>query len=205
MAPPPNPSFLRWRWLGTVGLSATAEPGAAASGVQAESEPALAQSDAPIAEDTDSGAALPLASEPEMIEVWRPGRMGDRRRVRERQRGRTRHGRDEAAVLPREPAPEASALQAGTATPAEREGGSAATDATAETDAHPTPRRPARQRRPEHRMDRNDRQSRERPQGKRFESRGTKQAREKRPDPNSPFAKLAALKAQLEADAKERR
>jgi ATP-dependent RNA helicase SUPV3L1/SUV3 len=29
--------------------------------------------------------------------------------------------------------------------------------------------------------------------------------REKAPDPNSPFAKLAALKAQLEADAKERR
>ena len=29
--------------------------------------------------------------------------------------------------------------------------------------------------------------------------------REKAPDPNSPFAKLAALKAQLEAEAKERR
>jgi len=29
--------------------------------------------------------------------------------------------------------------------------------------------------------------------------------REKTPDPNSPFAKLAALKAQLEAEAKERR
>ena len=28
--------------------------------------------------------------------------------------------------------------------------------------------------------------------------------REKQPDPNSPFAKLAALKAQLEANAKER-
>jgi hypothetical protein len=28
--------------------------------------------------------------------------------------------------------------------------------------------------------------------------------REKPPDPNSPFAKLAALKAQLEAEAKER-
>jgi ATP-dependent RNA helicase SUPV3L1/SUV3 len=28
--------------------------------------------------------------------------------------------------------------------------------------------------------------------------------REKAPDPNSPFAKLAALKAQLEANAKER-
>ena len=28
---------------------------------------------------------------------------------------------------------------------------------------------------------------------------------ERQPDPNSPFAKLAALKAQLEADSKERR
>jgi ATP-dependent RNA helicase SUPV3L1/SUV3 len=51
-------------------------------------------------------------------------------------------------------------------------------------------------------MDRHERQKRERPSGKRFEPRAP---REKRPDPNSPFAKLAALKAQLEADAKERR
>jgi len=29
--------------------------------------------------------------------------------------------------------------------------------------------------------------------------------RDKAPDPDSPFAKLAALKAQLEADAKDRR
>jgi ATP-dependent RNA helicase SUPV3L1/SUV3 len=43
------------------------------------------------------------------------------------------------------------------------------------------------------------RHKRERPPGKRFEPR------EKHPDPNSPFAKLAALKEQLEADAKERR
>ena len=48
-----------------------------------------------------------------------------------------------------------------------------------------------------------DRPSRDRERGQgrpvRFERR------EKAPDPNSPFAKLAALKAQLEADAKERR
>jgi ATP-dependent RNA helicase SUPV3L1/SUV3 len=57
-----------------------------------------------------------------------------------------------------------------------------------------------RQRRPEHHATaRPDRQKREQPPAKRFEPR------EKRPDPNSPFAKLAALKAQLEADAKERR
>ena len=32
-----------------------------------------------------------------------------------------------------------------------------------------------------------------------------KERRDKQPDPNSPFAKLAALKEQLEANAKERR
>jgi ATP-dependent RNA helicase SUPV3L1/SUV3 len=47
-------------------------------------------------------------------------------------------------------------------------------------------------------MDRQEQPQRERSPGKRFEPR------EKRPDPNSPFAKLAALKAQLEADTKER-
>jgi ATP-dependent RNA helicase SUPV3L1/SUV3 len=50
----------------------------------------------------------------------------------------------------------------------------------------------------EHRHDRPQRE-REQPPVKRFERR------DKPPDPNSPFAKLAALKAQLEADAKERR
>ncbi|MGC2593772.1 MAG: hypothetical protein WA425_17850, partial [Xanthobacteraceae bacterium] len=57
----------------------------------------------------------------------------------------------------------------------------------------------------EHRPDRPQRdrdrpqRERDRPPVKRFERR------EKAPDPNSPFAKLAALKAQLEAEAKERR
>jgi ATP-dependent RNA helicase SUPV3L1/SUV3 len=56
---------------------------------------------------------------------------------------------------------------------------------------------------PEQRFDRPPRErDRERPsRPPRFERR----EREKAPDPNSPFAKLAALKAQLEADAKERR
>jgi ATP-dependent RNA helicase SUPV3L1/SUV3 len=56
-------------------------------------------------------------------------------------------------------------------------------------------------------MDRQERPQRERSAGKRFEPRENRPEKrpEKRPDPNSPFAKLAALKAQLEADAKERR
>jgi ATP-dependent RNA helicase SUPV3L1/SUV3 len=78
--------------------------------------------------------------------------------------------------------------------------------------------------RAEHRPDRHGDRS-ERPRGDRPErSRGERphfakdrneqkdrrdyaprREREKQPDPDSPFAKLAALKAQLEADAKERR
>ena len=61
-----------------------------------------------------------------------------------------------------------------------------------------------RRQKPEQRFDRPPRErDRERPaRPPRFEQR---REREKAPDPNSPFAKLAALKAQLEADAKERR
>ena len=140
-----------------------------------------------------------------MIEVWRPGRIGDRRRVRVRERGRAKHIQSEPVAQPRQPSPESPALETGAAALAESKAGGAVTEAS-ETHVHAKPRRPVRQRRPEHRMDRQDRQKRERPPGKRFESRETRrEPREKRPDPNSPFAKLAALKAQLEADAKERR
>jgi ATP-dependent RNA helicase SUPV3L1/SUV3 len=41
--------------------------------------------------------------------------------------------------------------------------------------------------------------------GKPFNKGAPAPRREREPDPNSPFAKLAALKAQLEADSKERR
>jgi len=183
---------------------AAAESGTAESAVQAQSEPATAQPDVPIVEDTASGPAVaPLTTEPEMLEVWRPGRMGDGRRVHTRQRGRAKQSRGEPAV-PRQPSPESSVLQSGTA--ALTAVTEAATATEPATHTHAKPRRPARQRRQghrqEHRMDRQERQKRERPPGKRFEPR---EPREKRPDPNSPFAKLAALKAQLEADAKERR
>src|SRR5262249_55897927 len=76
-------------------------------------------------------------------------------------------------------------------------------------------RRP-REHRPDRRSERQGDRS-ERPRGERphfpkdrseFKDRhdyGPRREREKQPDPNSPFAKLAALKAQLEANAKERR
>jgi ATP-dependent RNA helicase SUPV3L1/SUV3 len=68
--------------------------------------------------------------------------------------------------------------------------------------------RPERQGRPE-RPGRNDRDRPDRDpelRAKYVKSRGeSRDRRDKAPDPNSPFAKLAALKEQLEANAKERR
>jgi ATP-dependent RNA helicase SUPV3L1/SUV3 len=181
----------------------------AESGVQPELEPTPAQPDMPVVADTASGAAVSQpATEPEMIEVWRPGRMGERRRVHGHQRHRAKQTRGKP-TLPRPPSPESSA-EPGTVALAAVTDAATATEAVTHSDTNAKPRRPARQRRQEHRqghrMDRQERhqerQKRERPPGKRFEPR---EPREKRPDPNSPFAKLAALKAQLEADAKERR
>ena len=181
------------------------EPGAAESDVAATSAPAVAQPEALVVEDAPSGDSA-MASpppEPAMIEVWRPGRMGDRRRVHVRQRGRAKQVRGEASGPSRTPLPEPAAAVAGAAVLANEAAGGATSALAIEAQAHAKPRDRVRQRRPEHRMERQDerqyRQKRERPPGKRFEPR------EKRPDPNSPFAKLAALKAQLEADAKERR
>jgi ATP-dependent RNA helicase SUPV3L1/SUV3 len=179
----------------------TAEFGAVESAVQAQSEPALARPEVPIVEDTASGSAGPLATEPEMFEVWRPGRMGDRRRVHARQRGRAKQIRGEPAAL-RQPSAGSSALEPGTTALATVTEGATATEPARQADADAKPRRQARQRRSEDRMDRQEWHKRQRPPGKRFEPR---EPRDKRPDPNSPFAKLGALKAQLEADAKERR
>ncbi len=138
---------------------------------------------------------IPVAAtaEPEMIEVWRPGRPEGRRGSRPRHRQMRGPARKDApAAQPAEAA--GPAVAAGAVAPQSPEQ-SPATAAAAPPTRHPHHRR----RRPdEHRSDRPQRE-RERPQLKRFERR------DKPPDPNSPFAKLAALKAQLEADAKERR
>ena len=172
---------------------------AAPSGAQTTSEPVVEQPDSQAAETASASGAVPAvalpAAEPAMIEVWRPGRMGERRRVHARQRGRTKQIRGEPALMP--PSSQGPATQSSEVTLAEPKAGAAVTEPAQGSEAHVNPRRPMRQGRREHRMDRQDRQPRERVP--RFE------ARDKRPDPNSPFAKLAALKAQLEADAKERR
>jgi len=143
-----------------------------------------------------AGGETVQQSEPDMIEVWRPGRVHDGRRTR--QKGRERRHQPRHRVSPPSRIEEAPAVPVAAA---ETAGGSAAEPIQPIGVAPSKEARPPRHRRRhagEHRPDRPQR-DRDRPPVKRFERR------EKAPDPNSPFAKLAALKAQLEADAKERR
>jgi ATP-dependent RNA helicase SUPV3L1/SUV3 len=186
-------------------LQSAAEPAGAAQ-EPASQEPA---SQEPASQEPASTAAQPIATDrgdaalpteqgmmpteqemQEMIEVWRPGRTEGRRRVRARPPGRAERARMKPSAAVPAPTQDGNATQTQTtALPA--------TADLASDGAHARQRQRFRQRRkPEQRT---DRQQRERPPVKRFERR------EKMPDPNSPFAKLASLKAQLEADSKERR
>jgi len=198
------------------------EPSAAESvAPQPESQPgpALVGEDAKSEAGTTDSAAK--STEPVLIEVWLPGRVvrpeGARRRPRPRRDARTNAAHlapqiqgGENAGTPAVAGPESSASPAG-----------AVDNGPAREDRHPRRRRRGghgeqrhgnerhaserhgseqRQDRPRERERGHDR-AHERAHAKRFDRR----ERDKAPDPNSPFAKLAALKAQLEADAKERR
>jgi ATP-dependent RNA helicase SUPV3L1/SUV3 len=162
------------------------------------SVPAIAGEAFPQA--SENGAAA--AAEPESIEVWRPvrseGRHRGQRRHRHAGKSATRRSSptpDSAAAATPEAA--ASAPPAEQASPAEP---AAEQNAAAETSRPARHARHRRQHRADQRFDRPrrepDRPSSPKPRHER---------REKAPDPNSPFAKLAALKAQLEAEAKSRR
>jgi ATP-dependent RNA helicase SUPV3L1/SUV3 len=138
--------------------------------------------------------------EPIMIEVWRPGRAGRPEGARRPRFKRREAGRHKAAEQGTSRQPDAAvAAVAAASTEASPSAESAATEQPPAKRHQRHHRRP----KPEQRFDRPPRErDRERPpRPQRFERR----EREKAPDPNSPFAKLAALKAQLEADAKERR
>jgi ATP-dependent RNA helicase SUPV3L1/SUV3 len=159
--------------------------------------PPSPQSNVMAEASAEPAPSLP-AEEAALIEVWRPGRAG-RPEGRRRRHSKRRDAGEEAGRQPahrqrqEEGAPVAAAADAAAAPPAVESAPAAA-----------KPERPPRHRRHagEHRSDRPQR-DRERTYGK--PSRFERREREKAPDPNSPFAKLAALKAQLEADAKERR
>jgi len=176
------------------------------AGVAADEESAVPPPIEPAAEAVSEGAPAAErasgADEPAMIEVWRPGRAGrpERREGRHRPRFRRHEAAKEgASVQPGQPD--------GASAPAPTAGEAAAAPAaSAETKTAPAASpRPSRQHRrhreaPSEHASERPRRERERPGSSARHDR-----RDKAPDPNSPFAKLAALKAQLEAEAKERR
>ena len=160
------------------------QPAADAGGEIAETSAAPDPTEPAVAPDAEPAgiAARPdgtaVAGE-EFIEVWRPGRpehrRGDRARPRStRRRERTDERRDSA--------------------PAAAAGKPSQPQAQAGLEKTGTPTPGARPRRPE-------REKRSSPGQPRTEG---KVRHERAPDPNSPFAKLAALKAQLEAARKDR-
>jgi ATP-dependent RNA helicase SUPV3L1/SUV3 len=185
-----------------VEAAAPTEPEAPVTERRAEAAEAPAPSEATPVE---SGATLEASAETEtapatseataaapppeeaFIEVWRPGRPEG---ARPRPRGPRRPPRvagQKAPIDAQRPAAEPAA-----AAPAAAE--------APRPERPPRPPRPARKPRP----DRIDRPPRGR-EGGLFATSAPKERRDKAPDPNSPFAKLAALKEQLEANAKERR
>jgi len=211
----------------------TAEQPEPAASIQAAPETPAVAAVAPEAAETPPAVAGAKVeekpAEPEMIEVWRPGRPPEERRQRPPRREGERRPRPD-----RRPRPQVAAQNgAQAAAPAE----AAAVPATETTEARPQrhdrPRhgrgvrpeggdRPEREGRPQQRerrggerpdRDRNDRRDdRPRREGRRdFKDRDRGEPREwidpkerrGQADPNSPFAKLAALKEQLEA-SKER-
>jgi ATP-dependent RNA helicase SUPV3L1/SUV3 len=177
-------------------------------------------------------AAVPVANaEPEMIEVWRPGRPDGPRRKRENGKRPPRRRREQPAQRP-----ESQTVTATQATPAEvtttqvepaQRAARPERERTRDRDhdrerdrkeKQGRPRRPERDARGGHgergeqerggaraerghrRRDRRDRDDDRSPRTWTSDER-----RGKEPDPNSPFAKLLALKEQLETNAKERR
>jgi ATP-dependent RNA helicase SUPV3L1/SUV3 len=215
---------------------ATAAPVEPSAAIEAAPETPVAAATAPVVPEAAAAPEHPAEAtaeakpaEPEMIEVWRPGRPPEERRARPPRREGER--REQAPRRDRRPRPQVGAQNgAQAAAPAEAPAAPAAEQAQPERqDRRPRhargrtegAERPEREGRPQQRerrggerpdRDRSERGDRPRREGRRdFKDRDRGEAREwidpkerrGQADPNSPFAKLAALKEQLEA-SKER-
>ena len=194
--------------------------GAAQESVQQSAEPAAPAGDAASAEvsaETNSAEAKP-AEEPAFIEVWRPAGRSERRPHRPRRP----HRQQPAQVATTDAAPAAPAEGEAAAAPASGPASDAAQaprgprrPRSEPPDREKRQERFARQQRRQKEGERTDRQERgprrDRPRRERGEGVdraereryyakpfGSGAGRDKQPDPNSPFAKLAALKQQLE-------
>jgi ATP-dependent RNA helicase SUPV3L1/SUV3 len=211
------------------GASDPAVPAADEAPVVAQAGPPDAQ--VPTA---DGAAVAPeladvpaVAVEPELIDVWRPGGRSEERRGQrrppQRQRARQSHSgapakdataeRAIAAEGGTEPVVEAGTPIEKPATPDRRQRNPQGEFRREREDGSERHQRGHRgEHRSERQGDRAERVRGERPhlaqarnEHKDRRDYAPHREREKQPDPNSPFAKLAALKAQLEANAKERR
>ncbi|MBI4273836.1 MAG: helicase [Rhizobiales bacterium] len=167
--------------------------------------PALTETPAPTPASDNAAISDVTLHEGAFIEVWRPGRPPSEKRPDHRGSRRDRHRaereRPRAGTVAAPDSVAAAPLAQGDTPPA--------VVPDQEQPGHRRHYRPHRGKR----HDRHDRHSRpewstqERREGQIRQGSGKSrdERRERAPDPNSPFAKLAALKAQLEADAKERR
>jgi ATP-dependent RNA helicase SUPV3L1/SUV3 len=197
------------------------EAPAGASAEAPEAEAAVA-AEAVAGEEAAKGAQeAQEANEPEMIEVWRPGGRSERR---PHHRPRRPHRGQQAAA----PAEGGEAAAASGEAPAPADGEPPRRHRHRRTDGaerqghqgrEARQDRQDRQQRKDRDANRSDRQGRgDRPRRPRRDGGGVDRAerekyfakphgggerRDKQPDPNSPFAKLAALKQQLEQDGKE--
>jgi ATP-dependent RNA helicase SUPV3L1/SUV3 len=189
----------------------------------APEEPDAAASDSAALEEAAATAEQETATpEPEFVEVWRPGRPEGAHR-----HARPRRARAVPPPVAREGAAEGTPAPSETVTQPDASERGEGESARPVRERQRPPRRPQQERseergerpRQEGRPDRGHRQDRpprgargDRPdrdpelRAKYFKGKGDlKDRRDRAPDPNSPFAKLAALKEQLEASAKERR
>ena len=190
--------------------------------------PALAQSEPPSMSEPAPATDV-VAPEPQLIEVWRLGRPEGPRRHQRPPRARSARppraqeqvpaiAADAAAVTASAGDGVTASAETADAAPAPRprhhrhEPGNRERSEPERSDRGGRPERPERKERTDRhgrpeRAPRGDRPERDPDLRAKYltgrgESRG---GRDKAPDPNSPFAKLAALKEQLEANAKERR
>ena len=170
---------------------------------------------------SEAPASSAAPAEPAMIEVWRPAGRFEKRGNRPRRPPRTPKAPAQVIAAPAE-------TVEGAAAPAEASPAAAPTEATVKTSVPFAERKDRQQRQDRHerqqrierqgqrvdrkaRSDRGDRPRRdkgdrvERAEREQYYAKpfGGSENRNKQPDPNSPFAKLAALKQQLEQNTKE--
>jgi ATP-dependent RNA helicase SUPV3L1/SUV3 len=192
----------------------------------AESPASAVEAAAPSDANPDTNSDSKLETKPEtkpeepaFVEVWRPAGRSERRphRPRHQQRQREEQARASASEATAAPAPAEAAAQAATPAPSDgarhqRERHRHRPERNERSERERRQERHERQQRMErqadraerrergHRRDRSDRSEHAQYYAKPF---GSSSGRDKQPDPNSPFAKLAALKQQLEQSSKE--